>query len=769
MNRILKNRKKIFLILIPLFLSFPNLVMGGFIEDICASCGVNPFCWITCPITWLFTLVFRLPVLFFALLGFLLALLFIGIGWLIVPPITDTLIGFSLKTDIFNIEALSSAWGSIRGFALGLVTLFLLLIGLLTIFRIAEYQARKTLVSLLIAALLVSFSLPIGKEIIDIGNKLTIYVGGLFGVSGLGTGGETEIKVLEQTPKIGEIYQKLFEALTSPDQLKVIYTILTANGDLLHFIQVSLLIIVLAALSYWIFAVIALYVSIVLFALGIVFLLRYLFLVCLLIVSPIAFLTAGLRTREIKQIFGGFLNWDGWWPAFLEWVFVGVILMIWLGVGTLILKNLPAQSFSVPDYCTAENIVKDVAIARDCEAAIAANQLLSFLPVLAFAVAIHIGVKTSPGIIKQAVEGVIGVATLAATAAAVAGTAAITGGASAFAAARAKGVSLGGALRTGLTKGVREGTKTFRGRLAAGLPGAMEKALPEEFRPGYEALVKAPAEEVTRRVPWVKRKITAPLIYEREEAEKAVEEIYKKEGAKGVLKTAEDPFATREMRIESILKAMREGFDKGEEWMRNKAMRELTLGIYEEAAKKGDKKTMGMMERRVVKSLAEDSELQEGFKKIAVKHKMYDEAKEGPYIERILKGVKSADDVKQLQKGWYKNVELLSTAIEHEYLRGPQLRALGEDREFVEIYSRSIQNLIDRIRIDEFIRKYPRQAMYLAGNAAQELGYTAPPGLTRERIRELKRRWEEEERRRREEEERIGIAMRRMFGRSRGS
>jgi hypothetical protein len=37
--------------------------------------------------------------------------------------------------------------------------------------------------------------------------------------------------------------------------------------------------------------------------------------------------------------------------------------------------------------------------------------------------------------------------------------------------------------------------------MAAGFPGAMEKALPEEFRPGYEALVKVPAEEVTRRVP----------------------------------------------------------------------------------------------------------------------------------------------------------------------------------------------------------------------------------------------------------------------------
>jgi hypothetical protein len=213
---------------------------------------------------------------------------------------------------------------------------------------------------------------------------------------------------------------------------------------------------------------------------------------------------------------------------------------------------------------------------------------------------------------------------------------------------------------------------------------------------------------------------------------------------------------------------MRERFDKGEEWAKDEAMRKLMLGIYEEAAKKGDKKTLEMIERRLIKSLAEDKELQESFKEIATKHKMYDEAKEGPYIERILKGIKTADDVKQLQKGWYKNAGLLSTAIEREYLGGPQLQALGEDREFVEIYSESIRSIIERIGIDEFVRKYPRQAMYLAGSAAQELGYTAPPGLTRERIRELKRRWEEEERRRREEEEALRIFMRREMGRGRG-
>jgi hypothetical protein len=744
MNKFLKFQKKFLPIVISLFILSPGIVMGGFWEDICGYCGINPWCWwIGCPLQYGFTLLFRIPVFIFALIGVAIALIAILLGWLIVPPITNTLLALSLNEAIY--DSFTGTWGLVMGFSLSLVRIFLLIIGLLTIFRIREYEARKTLVSLIIAALLVSFSFPIGKKLIELGNALTNYVANKF--FNVGGGGN-------YLPNVGDIYAGLLNGLL--EHFGKIWEIFTTNGDVVKFFTKNLWIIILISISYWVFAFLSIYVSFVLLALGIVFLIRLLYLVCLLIVSPIAFLTAGLRTREIKQIFGGFLNWDGWWPTFLEWVFIGIVLMIWLGVGVKIFDALKTQvaGITLNIDCSGAMSTQDPEVVRYCndEVNLIANKLLAFVPALAAAVAIHIGVKTSPGIIKQAVGGIIATVGFITTAAVAAGTAAITAGASAAA-------SGAGALES-IKTAFKHGAGTFAGRLAAGVP-EMKKILPEELRPGFETAAAA-TEEFEKRVGLVRR-MRRPLIYSKKEAEEEVERTFKEKGVKGVLALAENPLVSAEVRKESIEMLMEKGFDKGGEWVKNKEMQKLMLQMYEEAAKKGDKKTMALMERRLVRSLAEDAELQRSFREVGIKYGIYkkeeferltEEEKRRKYLEEILKGVKTADDVKQLQKGWYKNVELLSTAIEREYLKGPLLAAMSEDREFVEIYSGTIRDIIERIGIDEFVRKYPRQAMYLAGSPAQELGYTAPPGLTRERIRELKRRWEEEEERRRRGEER---------------
>jgi len=759
-NEFLKKEQKVLLlILIFFFILSPGIAKGDIVGDISRTIGewlgwLNPLQVIANILALIASLLYRLAVFIFALLGFIFSLIGVYLGWAVVPAITNALIKISLNMDVYN--AINGVWESVRTFSLQLVEIFLLIIGLLTIFRIREYEARKTLVWLIIAALLVSFSLNIGKKLIEWGNKFTTYVANyFFGISGDNYFPDFSIVYSTLANRLWEYFGKIWEFFTK-------------DGDLHKFFTVYLWVFALDSLSYWIFAILSFYISFVLLALGIVFLLRMVYLICLLVVSPIAFLTAGLRTKEIKQIFGGFLNWDGWWPAFLEWVFIGMVLIIWLGVGVKIYENFPKpSSFTLLD-CSKVFSVQAPEIQQSCEeqGAIISELFPWSLPVLALAVAIHIGVKTSPGIIKQAVGGIIGAVSLIGAAITTGLVAAATAGAGAFSAARAAGASRWRALGSSIWKGATEGAKTFGGRMAAGFPGVMGKALPEEFPAAYEAykaLIKAPAEEVAKRAPWVKREVTAPLISGKEEAEKAVEEIYKEKGVRGVLEIAENPLATREMRRAAVLKAMREGFDKGEEWAKDETMRGLMLQIYTEAAGKGDKKTMSLMERRLVRSLAEDAELQRSFREVGIKYGIYkkeefekltEEEKRRKYLEEILKGVKTADDIKQLQKGWYKNVELLSTAIEREYLKGPLLAAMSEDREFVEIYSGTIRDIIERIGIDEFVRKYPRQAMYLAGSPAQELGYTAPPGLTRERIRELKRRWEEEEERRRRGEER---------------
>jgi hypothetical protein len=721
MNKFLKFQKKFLPIVISLFILSPGIAMGGFWEDICGYCGINPWCWVTCPLEYGFTLIFRIPVFFFALIGVAIALIAILLGWLIVPPITNTLLALSLNEAIY--DSFTGTWEVVREFSLSLVRIFLLIIGLLTIFRIREYEARKTLVSLIIAALLVSFSFPIGKKLIELGNALTNYVANKFFNVG---GGENYL------PNVGDIYAGLLNGLL--EHFGKIWEIFTINGDVAKFFQKNLWIIILISISYWVFAFLSIYVSFVLLALGIVFLIRLLYLVCLLIVSPIAFLTAGLRTREIKQIFGGFLNWDGWWPTFLEWVFIGIVLMIWLGVGVKIFDALKTQvaGTTLNIDCSRAMSTQDPEVVQYCndEVNLIANKLLAFVPALAAAVAIHIGVKTSPGIIKQAVEGVIGAVKLVVGAALVAGTVAIGAAAGAvgatkgaWEAAREAGASrlkaLGSSAKALATEGIKGSLRiwgAFAGGLAKGLPEL--KGVPEVFKPGIETV-----EAIRKSVPWVRR----PLIYEKKEAEEEIDKTLKEKGPRGVQEIAESKTASPVLRRAAIQKAMEEGFDKGKEWSRDKEMRGLILQIYEEAAKKGNKKTMGMMERRLLLSLGgdflkrkiemgmytekdidedvksgvftqEQGKLMKGLmEKVKRKEKLSTEeekALKDLNITKVIDGVKTADDMKQLQKGWW-NVPEAMEAAKH-FWTGHQWGLAA--REFGRELINALEPIIEEIR-----------------------------------------------------------------------
>jgi hypothetical protein len=208
MNKIQKNLKT-FLILLLFFFSIPNLTFGQWIlDELCKHCaGWDLFCKIGCFFNWLFTLIFRLPLAAFAFLGFILALAAIGIGRTAVPYLTNSLIKLSLNPEAYFgvkegaswLDIFTGTWNTVRVLALSFVRIFLLIIGLMTIFRVREYEARKTLVSLIIAALLVSFSFEIGKKIIEVGNKLTLLVGNMLGV---GVGGDyINVENIEQKPK----------------------------------------------------------------------------------------------------------------------------------------------------------------------------------------------------------------------------------------------------------------------------------------------------------------------------------------------------------------------------------------------------------------------------------------------------------------------------------------------------------------------------------------------------------------------------------------
>jgi hypothetical protein len=543
-------------------------------------CKPSIFLWetIVCWINYFITLNYRIPLFLFAMIGIILAMLFLAIGWLIVPTLANFFINLSLNNTFY--DAFAGQVGVVRDFALSLLTIFILLIGLGTILRLAEYEAKKTLVSLIVAALLVYFSLPICKEIIKIGNEFTLKitdaffpqspVGEFWGLQG------------KNYLDVGNVYQALWNALLNHIAENV-FKILVIDGDLVAFFTNKesanypgiygpiLLLIGLISLSYWIFAFIIIYVGIVLLAFGIVFFIRLVYLACLIVVAPIAFLTAGIRTKEIRHMFPGFLNFDGWLEQFLEWTFIGVVIMIWLGVGILIMQNIkiaPSTSSAPSSTLFSQGPSQinfrvlgdkidpadppdrlDPNTLRDQEAKFALEALKGFIPVFALAVAIHIGVTTSRGMMKSFAEGAIKVGHAISTAILTAGAAAV--GAAAGAASAAGGGMAG--LKAGATTGAKEffktGARTFFKEAELG------KAVP---RP-----IAAVGEEVV--APWARRvgifgreAAAEEKAKERKKIEDYVDNIWKTKGAEGVEELARSTKERPEVRDVAIEKLKKE-------------------------------------------------------------------------------------------------------------------------------------------------------------------------------------------------------------------
>jgi len=550
-----------------IFFLFPKVVkafnvsdFGEIIISLLSTLGLGA------PIGYLISFLFRLPFLFLAIVGFFIGVIAIFVGGLIVPPFVNALIDLGLNQTVF--KGFLGTWEIVKDFALSFVRIFLLLIGVATIFRIFEYDARKTLVPLIISALLVSFSFPISTTLISWGNALTNFIS-----TALGVGGSTEGYL---GTDLTEIYDTLLNALIS--HLSTTFDRFIAFTDLQTLFTKDNVIFALISLSTLILGLISIYISFVLLALGIVFVLRLVFLTCLVIVSPIAFLTAGLRTREIRQIFGGFLNWDGWWATFLEWVFIGVILLIWLKVGVLLLGITKELDFKLNTSCNVEDT--DINNVCNQEIGFIAEQLIKFLPALTFALAIHIGVKTSPGVVKQAVESAIGMVKLATTVAITAGTFALGGamasvGAAtrAWGAARLAGVSrrsaFGASVKAFGKEWARVGPRIGRSALSMALseiPPELGKIMPEPFKPGIETV-----ESIKKGVGWTKRMVVLGREgikkemearmeeLERKRAREEIEEVYKKHGKEGLEKMIRSRWTSEIEKGEATKKLLEEG------------------------------------------------------------------------------------------------------------------------------------------------------------------------------------------------------------------
>ncbi len=207
-------------------------------------------------------------------------------------------------------------WELVRDFTNMFFIIILVFIGLSTALRIRDYEAKKTLPLLIIIAILINFTPVICGAIIDAANiVMHFFLEKLTGTNPL------EAQLIKEwvTLKGG------LEGLTT---LNPFYQINPAN-------QVS---IVLEGLVLFWFNIIAAFIF---FAFSFLFIVRYIAIWVLVILSPLAFFSYILpATRRV---------WTMWWNQFIQWATIGITgaFFLYLGLQSLTILS-DTKIYSTP-------------------------------------------------------------------------------------------------------------------------------------------------------------------------------------------------------------------------------------------------------------------------------------------------------------------------------------------------------------------------------------------------------------------------------------
>jgi len=474
--------------------------------------------WLQCILEFLGSFLFKIPLFFVAGLGLVLAIL-AGLLLLFVQGIAGQLIYYSITVSTQVPGNIDNIAGEVRTVAVQFLFLFLAIIGLATILKIHEYEFRKALVPLIVVALLINFSGAIVTAIVNIGNSFTNYFLGLDPATSPTTLQTGNLKIID----VNELLDNITTGINS------LAAIVMANGHFFddlnnHVLQLT----GLASISF-IIALFYIFAALVILIFGLVFFIRIIFIWLLIIIAPIAFASAVFKTKEIKSIFVGPLNWDGWWTMLLEWSFMGFGLALWL-VLAMKLKEVGAGTFPY----TAPSDIPPAISGGDFYQQTIVDVFKNLFGYLAALVALWLGATTAPGMIGEMSKKAFGAAKGFVTTVAAAG--AIGMGAGAIAGFKG---GFGSKWRERL-EGLKEGEKPSAGKtikagvlgVGAGLSLGLGTMTRRGFGVGVAGIAKPIPEEIKKEAApfWLKRE----FITTKEEAEKYVDESRKKEGLEGV-------------------------------------------------------------------------------------------------------------------------------------------------------------------------------------------------------------------------------------------
>jgi hypothetical protein len=489
-------------------------------------------------------------------------------------------------------------------------------------------------------------------------------------------------------------------------------------------------------------------VSIVLFLYGLIFYMRAIIIWLLIIIAPIAFVSAVFRTKETKAIFVGPLNWDTWWEWLLQWSFMGMALAFWLALAINV-SQLPLTRTDIQqeiDQGRIKNtIVTSPPKANPGEMAMEKNTVNLFVNILQYLIPVIIlwvGVTTSPGLMGEmtskayrATRKYAGrVAAGAATGATAAGIAGFREGFKKQWMKRKTGIGK----KPGLGRIVKSGGEFFLG-LGRGLGRGLARAPRGGFGEGLTAIGKPIPEEIKEEaVPlWAQRAFVAT----KKQAREYIKRVYEEEGPEKVKEIAESKIypqarVVREAALEKLIeenKISQDIIDKA---------KGLLLSVYTEASLRGETGKTAAIERMALR-------LAEEFGKIARSTGAYtaEEAEKDKdkgidnYTKKIIAKVKTAEDVKQLQRGWWDINDAMEAA--QKFWTGAQWGAAGRHfgKEIIDSLQPTISALQrfrdtnNRAAYLHFVWDRPGLARFSETAAAQELGFHSFYELAPERVK----------------------------------
>lgn len=316
---------------------------------LCEGCGPWPHQWpncIVCFVKYIASLPIR--IIFAAIVGIIgLGALVAGLLYAVIAAIVNWLIGVIMTVGIvpgnpLTPEIVEIGWNFSRDFANLFFILALAFIGLATVLRIREYEAKKALPTLIIIALLINFTPVIVGFVVDVGNIITKFF--LDSAGSIDTFGDTinmaKDYLVNSLARLfledGHFWENFVEII-----LKFIF--ITVYG--------------LVLLVFFIFA------TFIYLLIGAVFLFRTVILWILMILSPIAFLSKVFPAgKTTKMVFPDILHWDKWWETLIQWTVVGIPIGFFLYLSNLIMSAThKAQLEGIFDITLLETTLEDTA------------------------------------------------------------------------------------------------------------------------------------------------------------------------------------------------------------------------------------------------------------------------------------------------------------------------------------------------------------------------------------------------------------------------